>query len=165
MKKLALAVILVGLWVGPALGLNYTELYPYLPNLPGFKAGEPTGMTVTTPAGEMTTAERTYTAEARRLTVRIAVGGMVQGMWFPLTMQVSYDTPEERMESLKVEGFPAKRITRKKEKGGTLVILLSRENASAPALFMMECEGLTPSEAQKYLRHFRLKELARKLNP
>ncbi len=150
---------------GLALGLNYTELYPYFPEIPGFKAEAPTGMTVTTPAGEMTTVERTYRAGEKTLRAQLMVGGMAQGVWYPLTLQVSYDSPEEKLESLTVEGFPAKRITRKKEQAGTLILLLSPKGAFPVALFVLECQGLTPAEAQKHLKHFRLKDLARRLSP
>ncbi len=165
MKSFYLSLVAVLVWAVIAFGLNYTDLYPYFPEIPGFKAEAPTGMTVTTPAGDMTTVERTYHSGGKTLRAQIMVGGMAQGMWYPLTLQISYDSPEERLETLTLEGFPAKRITRKREKGGTIVILLSKKNAFPLALFVLECQGITPTEAQKHLKHFRLKELAQKLRP
>ncbi|WP_297058090.1 hypothetical protein [Thermosulfurimonas sp.] len=167
-----LVTLLVALFLGAFLfcpgsvrALTYTDLYPFLPDLPGFKAEPPSGSSMQTPAGTFTSAERTYRAGAQTLHVRIVTGSMAQMMWVPLAMQISYDTPEERLETITIQGFPAKRLTRKKEKGGTLLILLSQEKTRTPALMIVECEGLTPAEAQKYLSSFRLKDLASKVNP
>ncbi|QJA06449.1 hypothetical protein FVE67_06370 [Thermosulfurimonas marina] len=164
LRRLLLALLVLAL-AFPLWALNYTDLYPYLPELPGFKASEPTGMKVATPGGEMVSAERNYEAGPRRLTARILMGQMAAGLWFPFAMQISYDTPEEKLESLKIEGLPAKRITHKKSPGGTLLVLLSREKTALPALFMLECQGMVPAEVEPLLKHFRLSELARKLNP
>ena len=170
--KNKLLLLASALFLGVFLGrpetvraLTYTDLYPFLPDLPGFKAEPPSGSSMQTPAGTFTSAERTYRAGARSLHVRIVTGSMAQMMWIPLAMQISYDTPEERLETITIQGFPAKRLTRKKEKSGTLLILLSREKTRTPALMIIECEGLTPAEAQKYLSSFRLKDLASRLNP
>jgi len=145
-----------------ALALDYTDLYDHLPELPGFKAGPPSGSSVKAFGGMMLQAERPYYNGEKTLTAHIYVGPAVTMMWAPFSIQVSYDNPEERLDTVSIEDFPAKIIYHKKEKGGLLYVLLTQKG-QPKALFSLEYHGLSWEEVEKYLPRFKLKDLVRKL--
>ena len=160
----ALWIVLGFLWSFPVWALDYTDLYEYLPDLPGFKAQPPSGMKVQTAGGVMVSAEREYRGSGPSLKVQIITGPMVAGMWLPFSMQFSYENPQEKLETTSIEGFPAKVLIRKPANSGEILVLLSSSN-TPDALFVMHFQGLSPEEARKYIPSFRLKELASRLRP
>lgn len=164
MSFFRLGLILVLLWGIPFVvsALDYTDLYPHLPELPGFKAEPPSGSSVKAFGGMMIQAERTYRSGKKSLIARIHIGPAVTMMWMPFSMQVSYDNPEERLDTISIEGFPAKIIVHKKEKRGEVYVLLTQKG-QPKALFTIDYEGLSWEEAQKCFSRFKLKDLVQKI--
>ncbi|RUM87559.1 MAG: hypothetical protein DSZ24_05930 [Thermodesulfatator sp.] len=169
MAKKRIAV--VGVWLlllaaNGAFALNYQDFYPYFPDIPGFQAEKPSGVTLSTPYGTMTQVQRRYTSGPVTLEAQLMVGSMAQSVWFPLVMQSTYDTPEERLETTRIKGFPAKRLINKRDPRGTLTVLLSPQGQTPVALFILNYEGISPAKAQAYLeKYFKLKEIAAKVRP
>ncbi len=160
--------ILLGLflwWSTPVWALHYTDLYAYLPDkLPGFEAQEPQGSVMQAFGAYILNVERSYQGPGRSLKVQITSGPTVASIWLPFAMQISYDTPEERMETIKVQGFPAKMIVRKKSLQVDIYVLLTPAGTPG-ALAILQFEGLSPEEAQKYLSYFKFREIAQKFTP
>ncbi len=162
-KGLVALMVLLTLGAAAAWALEYRDLYAHLPDLPGLKGQPPSGSSIKAFGGLMLQAQRLYQASPQRtLEAQIHIGPAVTMMWMPFSIQVSYDNPEERLDTVSVEGFPAKLIWHKKEKRGELYVLLS-EKGQAKALFTLQFQGFSWEEIQKFLPHFRLSELLPKL--
>jgi len=62
---------------------GYTDFYPYLVDLKGWKAEKPTGSKMSGPFGVALTVQRDYSRDGRRLEVTIFKGSMATAMFAP----------------------------------------------------------------------------------
>ncbi len=154
-KILALVLLIISV----SFAQSYKDLYPYLIELDGWKASEPSGKQSKTFFGEMLSVERQYTQDGKSLKVQILKGSMVMAMWMPFSMVVEQDSPEQYMKTMEIEGFKAAIDHKKKENAGKVIIMVA-----PTAAFIMDYNGIKDyNEALNLVKKFPLKKISMKL--
>ncbi len=137
---------------------GYQDLAKFLPDLPGWTAEKPNGMTMDSPQGKMITATREYKLGDKTFSATIMVGSSATMAWAPFQTGMTMETPEVLMKATTYKGFKAGINYLKKEKSGGIVVQLSVHNPTAA--FVANFEGMDYQEAMKILDNFDLKGMA-----
>ncbi|NPA17114.1 hypothetical protein [Persephonella sp.] len=141
-----------------ASALSYKDLYPYLVDIKGWQAEEPTGSKVTAVYGEMLTVERSYHRDDKRLDVSIIKSPMATSSFAVFSMVTEADTPEEYIKVFKINGLRAGLSHNKRENSGDIIVVLTGDS-----VFTVKYENMSYSEALEILKQFPLKEIAKRL--
>jgi hypothetical protein len=138
---------------------KYSELYRFLVDLRGWKAEQPTGSNMSSPMGEMVTAERTYHKGSKELHAQIFGGSSAMAAWAPFGMGMTYDSPEEFFKTLSLEGLPAGVIHHKKDNSGTVVVQIKGVTNTQGIVFVLNYDKLSYEEAIEIVKKFPLKDI------
>ncbi len=140
-----------------AIAANYSDLYPYLKKLSGWKAKAPTGASVQMPDLHLITATREYKKGKKSLTAMIMIGPQALASWLPYAEGFKLDTPNELVTTQKIKDFPVQIIYDKKNHcGGILVELSAPEDSGSrkAAAFHLSFNSMGPEEALKIAEKF-----------
>ncbi len=165
-KKFGLSIVLALLIISQGFSqsdLSYKDLYKYLIDLKGWNCEKPTGSLLKTPMGTAINAKRSCRKENKGINVQILAGTMATMAWMPFSMVVEYDSPDEFVKTKNIDGFKEVIMHQKGEgnPGGTIAILLY-QTASAPyAIFVMNYENMDYKEAEKLVKKYPLKDMAK----
>ena len=147
---------------------DHRDLFPFLIDLPGWDAGEPTGVTVTTGTSARTvTAEREYTKGDKRLHVVILSGDMAGPVtvYFSPQFNLMISTGAGKdlvVRSLAVKGRPARVFIDRANRSINLYILLSRTLEPGRAVFMgFSFENVGYNEAISIVNRFPIHRASR----
>ncbi len=159
-RRTAVLALVISLTAGVALAgvSGYQDLLKFLPNLPGWTAEKPEGMTMDSPQGKMITATRNYKQGDKSLSATIMVGSSATMAWAPFQTGMTMETPEVLMKATTHKGFKVGINYLKKEKSGGIVVQLSNQNPTVA--FVVNFESLDYNEALKILDNFDLKGMA-----
>ncbi len=158
-RYIAITVLAVFVYVGTSEALpRYSELYPFLVDLKGWKAGAPTGMNMAGPTGEMVTAERRYERAGASLTASIVSGVGAYSAWTPFSMGITLDSPDTFMKTLSLKGYPAGVNHNKKDSSGVVVVLIKSAETNSVAL-VLDYQGIGPEEAISLAKRFPFKKI------
>jgi len=156
MGKLKYLIVLLMFTFSYAGG--YTDFYPYLVDLKGWKAEKPTGSKMSGPFGVALTVQRDYSRDGRRLEVTIFKGSMATAMFAPFTMITEMDTPTEYVKVFKFKGFKTGLSHNKQENSGEIIIFLAPDG-----IFSVKYSGMGYKEALDLVEKFPLKDISKKL--
>ncbi len=167
-KKLSLSTILVLFIFSFSFAqsnISYTDLYKYLVNLKGWNCEKPTGSSLKTPMGSAINAKRSCSKGNKSITAQIVAGTMAVMAWTPFSMVVEYDSPEQFVKTKKIEGFKEVIMHEKSKEnpGGTIAVLLSETSGAPYAIFVINYENMDYKEAEKILKKYPLKDMAKAL--
>jgi hypothetical protein len=152
-KTLTAIFFIVGLLMTTTAvhGMDADALKPLLIDLPNWQAGEPQGSSLDLETHMVISAARSYVAEGRKFTVKVAVadGAISAG---PVSEGV-VETRESVARSQKIDGFQVFTSFEKAIEEGTVVVTLdqSRQMVSELTLSFI---GLTEAQALDMARSF-----------
>jgi|Deesub1362B_J571_1020462.scaffolds.fasta_scaffold00214_39 hypothetical protein len=138
---------------------KYSELYKFLIDLRGWKAEQPTGSNMSSPMGEMVTAERTYHKGSKELHAQILGGFSAMAAWVPFGMGMTYDSPDEFFKTFSLEGFPAGVSHQKGDNSGTVVVQIKGVTNTQGVVFVLNYNKMSYEEAIDIVKKFPLKEI------
>ncbi len=156
MKKLKYLIVL--LLFSFSYAGSYTDLYPYLVDLKGWKGEKPTGSKMSGPFGLVITAQRNYSKNNKSFEVTIFKGSMATAIFAPFTMITEMDTPTEYVKVFKFMGFKTGLSHNKQGNSGEIVILLAPDG-----IFSVKYSGMGYKEALDLIKKFPLKDISKKL--
>ena len=156
MKKLKYLIVLLVFTLSYAG--SYTDLYPYLVDLKGWKGKKPTGSKMSGPFGMLITAQREYSNNNKSLDVTIFKGSMATAMFAPFAMITEMDTPTEYVKVFKFKGFKTGLSHNKQENSGEILIFLAPDG-----IFSVKYTGMGYKEALDLIEKFPLKDISKKL--
>jgi len=145
-----------------ALAASYTDLYPYLKKLPGWKADPPTGASVQMPDLHLITATRAYQKGKKTFTAMIMIGPQALASWLPYAEGFKLETPHELVTTQKIDNFSVQIIYDKQNHSGGILVELSspEENGSQKAAaFHISFNSMKPEEALKIAEKFDWKDI------
>ncbi len=151
----------------PAMGASFTQLYPCLKNLNGWKADPPTGANVQLPDMHLVTATRSYQKGKQLITALIMIGPQALASWLPYAEGFQLDTPDESVSTKTVNNFPIQIIYDKKNHSGAILVELSSQedkDTKKAAAFHISFTSMKPEEALKIAEKFDWKEIQKKVN-
>jgi len=159
-RRLAVTALALSLVAGVALASvsSYQDLLKFFPNLPGWTAEKPEGMTMDSPQGKMITATREYKQGDKSFSATIMLGNSATMAWAPFQTGMTMETSEVLMKTTTYKGFKAGINYLKKDKSGGIVVQLSTQNPTAA--FVVNFESLSYEDALKLLDNFDLKGMA-----
>ncbi len=170
LKKILFLVALLFI-PGQVLAFNlpsYSELCKKLGDLPGWKAGECTGINATNPMGEVASATRTYTRDKQELNIQLVLGAAAMAAAGPLAYQQSFemDSPEEYVKITTIDGFRVGIQYDKKTRSGTLAVFLTEPpktmdpaGISQMAMLVVGYQDMNWKEALSWAKKFDWKAL------
>ncbi len=160
--RLVLAVLFIFITLSPAQALpKYSELYGLLIDLQGWEAEKPTGSNMSSPMGDMVTAERTYRKDRAELHAQFVGGSTALAYFMPFATGITYEDPEQLYKTITIEGFPSGVNYNKKEHSGVVVVRLSSDQAPTPAVFVLNYSNISYEEAVEIARRFPLKRASK----
>ncbi len=157
MRKVVLALLLLPAAV--AFAGDYTELYRYLINLPGWEAQEPEGSSMSGPFGKMMTVMRSYTKGDATFRVTVATGPTAKVAVSSSKYNTSYDDGRISVKVVSVGGKRAFLSYHKGEKSGEILVVLSE--APNPAIMNFSFSGVDPQTALRLANRFPVLKIAR----
>ncbi|WP_457635169.1 hypothetical protein [Persephonella sp.] len=137
---------------------SYTDLYPYLVDIKGWKGDKPTGSKMSGPFGTAVTAQRSYIKDSKSLEVTIFKGSMAAAMFAPFTMITEVDTPTEYVKVFNFKGFKTGLSHNKQENSGEIIVFLAPDG-----VFSVKYSGMGYKKALDLIGNFPLKEISKKL--
>jgi len=140
-----------------AMAASYSDLYPYLKKLPGWKADPPTGASVQLPDLHLITATRAYQKGKKTITAMIMIGPQALASWLPYAEGFKLDTPNELVTTQKIKDFYVQIIYDKQNHSGGILVELSapEDNGSRKAAaFHLSFNSMKPEEALKIAEKF-----------
>ncbi|MBN1636302.1 MAG: hypothetical protein JW920_07295 [Deltaproteobacteria bacterium] len=158
-RTLVITGILLALITAPAFAElpNYSLFTKYLIDLKGWDSGEPTGMNMNGPMGEMASANRQYTRNDMSLNAQILAGNAAQMAWGPFMMGVTIDSSEELVKTTEHKGYKEGIIYSKKDKSGSIMVPFV--GTSIPAAFILEYENMNYETALEIAEQFPWKDI------
>jgi len=139
------------------LAQSYESFISLLIDLPGWTAGDPTGMDMSSGGMKGINASREYTKGDQMIHAGILIGMNMMGVW-----QSSYheglkmETPDGLMEVKRVKGFLVFHSFNKKEKVGIIAVLLEEatNEGDIGAVFVFNYQGLDDNEGLSLAQKF-----------
>ena len=153
MRKFLSGLLFVLLCFSFAGAISYEDFYSVFVDLPGWEASEPTGSKVTIPVGTMVQAERSYTKGDKSFIARVVTGYPAMS-FVQMSSQFEYESPEGFLKNATVKGLPAKVSYQIKERGGMIIVTLTRGNTPRPAVMVFEFENMDYREALSLANKF-----------
>ncbi len=105
----------------------YEKLYPLFPDLPGWEADDPQGMSMSANSQKATIVSRTYQAEGQTFIVTV-LKGYGTGTVAEAYQHVQLETDEVSVTSGEMRRFRIFQTWHKKENSGNLLVSLAGEN-------------------------------------
>ncbi|OAG27879.1 hypothetical protein [Thermodesulfatator autotrophicus] len=163
-KFLSLMVMLVFLGVSPSLAYklpSYQEVCSVLTDLKGWQAEECSGMNVSTPMGEMVTAERSYQKGDKEISVMVIHGMQAVQFWQPYAYVTEMDSPESYVKLTTINGFKVGISHDKQTNSGSVVVLLNEKSGVVATIFALQYNDMSWKDGLKLARQFNWKKIGK----
>lgn len=135
----------------------YEKLYPLFPDLPGWEADAPQGMSMSANGQKATTVSRTYQAEEKSFTVTVLKGYGTEAV-AEAYQDIQLETDEMSVTSGEMRGFRIFETWQKKENSGNLLVSLAGQNTDE--ILNFDYIGMSRNEAMLLIERFDWKAIA-----